>query len=117
MLRITTVALATMLLGATAAAGQSSGQQIFQGKGNCFVCHGKDAKGGPLAPDLTDAEWLNIDGSLEAILNIVRKGVPKPVRHPAPMMPMGGAKLSSDDVMAVAKYVKSLSAGPSQAGR
>ena len=47
---------------------QSAGQKIFQGKGLCYACHGKDARGTPLAPNLTDSEWLNIDGSLPAIV-------------------------------------------------
>src|SRR5690606_7753693 len=82
---------------------------IFQGKGLCFACHGQDAKGTPLAPNLTDAEWLNIDGTVPAIIALIEKGVPKPVKHPAPMPPMGGAKLSRQEIEAVAAYVKELS--------
>ncbi|HSJ32039.1 MAG TPA: c-type cytochrome [Longimicrobiales bacterium] len=88
---------------------QSAGQKIFQGKGLCYACHGKDARGTPLAPNLTDGEWLNIDGSLPAIVALIKSGVPKPVKHPAPMPPMGGAKLSKDEIDAVAAYVKGLS--------
>jgi mono/diheme cytochrome c family protein len=88
---------------------QSAGQKIFQGKGLCYACHGKDARGTPLAPNLTDGEWLNIDGSLPAIVALIKAGVPKPMKHPAPMPPMGGAKLSKDEIDAVAAYVKGLS--------
>jgi mono/diheme cytochrome c family protein len=88
---------------------QSAGQKIFQGKGLCYACHGKDARGTPLAPNLTDGEWLNIDGSLPAIVALIKSGVPKPVKHPAAMPPMGGAKLSKDEIDAVAAYVKGLS--------
>ena len=38
--------------GVTAAMIQE-GNQIFHGPGNCFTCHGQDAKGTSLAPDLT----------------------------------------------------------------
>ncbi len=85
------------------------GQKIFTGKGNCYTCHGANAKGTPLGPDVTDGAWLNVDGSLEGIEAIVRSGVPAPAKHPAPMPPMGGAKLADDEVKAVAAYVFSLS--------
>ena len=57
------------------------GDSIFHGQaagGTCFTCHGQDAKGTPMAPDLTDQQWLNADGSLQSITNIVTKGVPQP---------------------------------------
>lgn len=110
----------TVLFGATARAVESpveagvlvaadtAGKRIFETKGNCGVCHGMNAKGSALAPDLTDAEWLNGDGSLESITKIVREGVAKPVKHPAPMPAMGGAQLSDAEVAAVSRYVDSL---------
>lgn len=87
------------------------GQTIFGGAGACFSCHGGDGTGTQLAPDLTDEEWLNVDGSYGAIAELVRNGVPEPKQHPAPMPPMGGASLSADQVCAVAAYVYSLSHG------
>jgi len=86
----------------------SRGRTVFTGAGNCFACHGTNAKGTPLAPDLTDAHWLNIDGSYAAIAGLVRTGVPKPKQHAAPMPPMGGGTLSAAQVCAVAAYVYSL---------
>ncbi len=86
----------------------SRGRTVFSGAGNCFACHGTNAKGTPLAPDLTDAQWLNIDGSYAAIAGLVRTGVPRPKQHAAPMPPMGGATLSAAQVCAVAAYVYSL---------
>ena len=88
------------------------GDSIFHGQaagGACFTCHGQDAKGTPLAPDLTDQEWLNGDGSLEFIITTVTNGVPKPKQHQAAMPPMGGASLTPEQVRAVATYVYSLS--------
>ena len=86
----------------------SRGRTVFSGAGNCFACHGANAKGTPLAPDLTDAQWLNIDGSYAAIAGLVRTGVANPKQHSAPMPPMGGATLSAVQVCAVAAYVYSL---------
>lgn len=84
------------------------GEKIFTGKGLCSTCHGPAAKGTPLAPDLTDGEWLNTEPTLAGIQAIVKSGVPKPKQHPAPMPPMGGAKLSAAEIAAVAAYVHSL---------
>lgn len=104
------VAVATAVLGWTGTVpAQQDGRAIFRGKGNCFVCHGQDGKGTPLAPNLTDATWLHVDGSAEAIVGLVKTGVPKPKKHPAPMPPMGGAKLNDAELQAVAAYVHSLS--------
>ena len=88
------------------------GDSIFHGQvasGTCTACHGQDAKGTAVAPDLTDATWLNGDGSYQFIVTTVTNGVPKPKEHPAPMPPKGGATLSDDQVKAVAAYVYSLS--------
>jgi mono/diheme cytochrome c family protein len=88
------------------------GDSIFHGSaggGLCYTCHGPDAKGTTLAPNLTDSTWLNTDGTLEGIRTIVTNGVPTPKSSPAPMPPMGGAQLSPDQIRAVAQYVYSLS--------
>lgn len=88
------------------------GDSIFHGQaagGTCTACHGQDAKGTAVAPNLTDSQWLNGDGSYQFIVNTVTNGVPKPKEHPAPMPPKGGAALSDDQVKAVAAYVYSLS--------
>ena len=89
----------------------AQGQQIFTSTGNCFTCHGADAKGTSLAPNLTDAEWINADGTLDQIANVIRTGVATPKQHPAPMPPMGGASLTPDQVTQVAAYVWSLGGG------
>jgi len=90
----------------------TQGQQIFAGKGNCFTCHGPEAQGTPLAPNLTDATWLNLtDPSWPNLQQAVRNGVPTPVEHPSPMPPMGGAQLSDQEIQAVAAYVYSISHG------
>jgi mono/diheme cytochrome c family protein len=88
------------------------GDSIFHGQvagGTCTACHGTDAKGTAVAPDLTDQQWINGDGSYDFIVHTVTTGVPKPKQHPAPMPPKGGATLTDAQVRAVAAYVYSLS--------
>jgi mono/diheme cytochrome c family protein len=89
-----------------------AGRAIFKGKGNCFTCHGPEAKGTVLAPDLTDQEWLHFEAMPTAaqVRKLVTEGVAKPQKHPAPMLPMGGARLSDEELDQVAAYVLGLSA-------
>ncbi len=75
----------------------------------CYTCHGMDAKGTPLAPDMTDGTWLNTDGSPEGIEQIIREGVPTPQQAPAPMPPMGGAQLSDEQIQNLVAYLYALS--------
>jgi mono/diheme cytochrome c family protein len=93
---------------AAPAMAQATGKAVFEGKGNCATCHGKDARGTPLGPDLTDGQWLSISGSLEEIAALVRAGVARPKKYPAPMPPMGGARLRDAELEAVARYVLEL---------
>jgi len=98
--------------GGGTAAQIAEGDKIFHGQeagGTCTACHGQDAKGTAMAPDLTDNTWIHGDGSLSFIEHTVTTGVPQPKSHPAPMPPMGGASLSPDQIKAVAAYVYSLS--------
>ena len=93
------------------AAMVAEGETIFTGAGICFTCHMQGGVGGPLAPDLTDDEWINIDGSYESIVQNVITGVPEPVEHPGIMLPKGGTNITDDQVRAVAAYVWTLSNG------
>jgi glucose/arabinose dehydrogenase/mono/diheme cytochrome c family protein len=88
------------------------GDRIFHGQvggATCTGCHGGDAKGTPLAPDLTDTEWLWGDGSYASITKTITTGVPQPKKYRSPMPPMGGAQLSPDQVSALAAYIWALS--------
>ncbi|HEX6558270.1 MAG TPA: c-type cytochrome [Longimicrobiales bacterium] len=87
---------------------QEAGKAIFQGKGNCYACHGPTGRGTGMAPNLADTTWLNIDGSREQIVALVKTGVPRPKRYPMAMPAMGGAMLSAGEIDAVARYVVSL---------
>lgn len=104
-------AIPAQLPAGVTAAMITEGQQIFTSTGNCYTCHGPDAKGTQLAPNLTDSEWLNISGKYDEIVKTVHTGVPQPKQHPAPMPSMGGAQLTDDQVNAVAAYVWSLGGG------
>jgi glucose/arabinose dehydrogenase/mono/diheme cytochrome c family protein len=88
------------------------GARIFEGEaadGTCAGCHGADAKGTPVGPDLTSGHFLWGDGSPASLRRIIAQGVPHPKRYTGAMPPKGGAELSSQDVAAVADYVWALS--------
>jgi mono/diheme cytochrome c family protein len=93
--------------GATSAA-VALGQRVYTGR-TCVGCHGSDAKGTPLGPDLTGSKWLWGDGSVQSIAKIITDGVPNPKEFRSPMPPMGGAQLSPSEVAAVADYIWALS--------
>ena len=88
------------------------GERIFRGEiggAPCTGCHGADASGTSLGPDLTSGKWLWSDGSYAAIAKTITDGVPQPKLYRAPMPPMGGAALTTEQVNAVAAYIWSLS--------
>jgi glucose/arabinose dehydrogenase/mono/diheme cytochrome c family protein len=90
----------------------AKGDSVYHGQlggATCAGCHGADAKGTPLAPDLTDDKWIWGDGSLASITGIIRQGVPAPKQHTGAMPPMGGAQLTPAQLAAVGAYVYSLS--------
>jgi mono/diheme cytochrome c family protein len=87
------------------------GKRIYEGEvasAPCAGCHGTDATGSPLGPDLTSGQWIWGDGSLAAIAHTIAVGVPQPKKYGAPMPPMGGAQLSPAELSAVAAYVWAL---------
>lgn len=85
------------------------GQELFAGPAVCATCHGLTGEGSPLAPNLTDDEWLNIDGTYDAIIELINSGVPEPNEYPTPMLPKGGSEITDEQVRAVAAYVWTLS--------
>lgn len=93
--------------GVTAAMIQE-GNTIFHGPGTCFTCHGQDAKGTSLAPDLTMTTHLWVS-TYPTYVDLIKKGVPQPKQHPAPMLPRGGSSITDEQVAAVAAYEWSLS--------
>ncbi|MGH7553913.1 MAG: c-type cytochrome [Longimicrobiales bacterium] len=88
----------------------AAGQAIFTGAGGCVACHGPDATGTPLAPNLTDATWLNVSGrNYDEIVALIKTGVATPKEAPAPMPPKGGSQITDQQVNEVAAYVVSIS--------
>ncbi|MGA9137270.1 MAG: c-type cytochrome [Methylovirgula sp.] len=88
------------------------GERVFHGEvdgGTCSGCHGANAKGTSVGPDLTSGKWIWGDGSLNSLEQIVSMGVPSPKVYPGVMPPNGGADLSASDVNAVAAYVWAIS--------
>ena len=88
------------------------GDSIFHGlipPTSCQACHGPDAKGGTVAPNLTDSVWIHIDGSFPAIYKQIATGVAQPKQYLGQMPPFGGTPLSPEKHRAVAAYVYSLS--------
>lgn len=84
------------------------GDRIFHGEagnGTCSGCHGSDARGTSVGPDLTSGNWVWGDGSLASITKTVTEGVSHPKNYTGVMPPKGGAELSDADTAAVAAYV------------
>lgn len=85
------------------------GRRLFAGQGGCAACHGPQATGTGLGPDLTDDTWLNVsEPTMAEVMRVIREGVQQPVQYPAPMPPMGGARLTDDQVHALAAYILAL---------
>lgn len=85
------------------------GRDLFNGGGICYTCHTVEATGGPLAPDLTDDTWINVDGEYLSIIELVKTGVSQPIEHPGAMLPRAGMPLTDEQVEAVAAYAYILS--------
>jgi mono/diheme cytochrome c family protein len=95
----------------TTVAEVALGDRVFHGQaggGTCAGCHGADARGTPLAPDLTTGKFLWGDGTPAGIARTIANGVPNPKNYGSGMPPVGGAQLSPSEVSAVAAYVWAL---------
>jgi glucose/arabinose dehydrogenase/cytochrome c5 len=82
----------------------AAGDKLFHGQ-TCTGCHGADAKGSPVGPDLTTGKYLWGDGSLASIRKAIQDGVAMPKQYRQPMPAMGGAQLSPDQLRDVSAYV------------
>ena len=82
-------------------------------EGFCQKCHNAGGVGGDRAPDLTDTEWVQCDGTVEGIRAVIVSGVPEEKHSKAgyPFGMNGAARMNLSDatVDALAAYVHSLS--------
>lgn len=87
------------------------GKAIYNGAGICMSCHGPNGEGIPnLGANLTDDEWLHIDGSYESIIQNILNGVTaQESSSGVPMPAKGGTAITDEQVRAVAAYVWTLS--------
>jgi len=87
------------------------GKGIYNGAGICMSCHAATGEGIPnLGANLTDDEWLHIDGSYESIVQNILEGVTaQESSSGVPMPAKGGTAITDDQVNAVAAYVWTLS--------
>ncbi|MCU0622564.1 MAG: c-type cytochrome [Gemmatimonadaceae bacterium] len=99
---------ATKLTPAQLALGDSLFHGLI-GATSCQACHGADGAQATMAPNLTDAEWLHSDGSLEGIYTTIKSGVMQPKQYSSVMPPYGGAPMTDEQTLAVAGYVWKLS--------
>ena len=88
----------------------AEGNTLFHGAGICLTCHGQNGTGVTgLGPALGDAEWLHSDGSYDAIVAQITKGVTAAESKTGVAMPAkGGSPITDEQVKAVAAYVYSL---------
>ena len=86
------------------------GKTLYHGAGICYTCHGQNGTGVTgLGPALGDGEWLHSDGSYDAIVAQILKGVgADESKTGVAMPPKGGAAITDDQANAVAAYVFSL---------
>jgi len=82
----------------------AAGDTLYHGQ-TCVGCHGADAKGTPVGPDLTSGKWLWGDGSLASIRKVIQDGVSMPKQYRQAMPAMGGAQLSTAQLQDVSAYV------------
>lgn len=88
------------------------GKSLFESSGLCFACHGIDGKG-TVGANLTDTVWVHHDGSYQALVAQIIRGISdKESKSGTPMPARGGSSLKDDEVRAVAAYVWTLSRRP-----
>jgi glucose/arabinose dehydrogenase/mono/diheme cytochrome c family protein len=88
------------------------GDRVYHGQvggAACAGCHGVNATGTPLGPDLASGKWLWSDGTYAGILRVITDGVPEPKQYRNAMPPLGGAPLTPEQASAVAAYIWSIS--------
>lgn len=108
--------LATPSIGQAQAPADSAtiaaGQRLFEGRGLCATCHGKEGEGilGPtLQLNAGKRGWLHTDGSHAAISTLIKNGLDaSATKSGISMPPRGGARLTDAQVEQVTAYVLKL---------
>lgn len=77
------------------------GQEVFKAK--CVACHGDNGQG-VIGPNLTDDFWINGQGRVEDMVQVVANGVPEKG------MPPWGPVLTAHEARDVVVFVRSLHA-------
>ena len=83
---------------------------LFEGKGLCFSCHGKNGEG-MLGPNtrLAGRPLVHAKPTVAAVAELIKTGVDSAHSTSGQAMPArGGSRLSDADVDAVAQYVLEL---------
>ncbi len=94
-----------------------SGRAIFEGKGTCFTCHGKDGMGNPLlgAPNLTDKIWetfvMDSNTAESEKLALIEHRVRNGVQFGQRQMPAWTGRLSNAEIKILTAYVRQLAGG------
>jgi glucose/arabinose dehydrogenase/cytochrome c5 len=86
------------------AAQVANGDKLYHAN-SCAGCHGSNAGGTPVGPDLTSGKYLWGDGSVANLSATITSGVSMPKQYRQAMPPMGGAQLSASDVHDIAAYI------------
>ncbi|MBA2291027.1 MAG: cytochrome c [Gemmatimonadales bacterium] len=91
------------------------GRKLFESKGLCFSCHGKDGEGllGP-ATKLAGRKFTHTTGSVAELVALIKAGITADHSVSKQVMPArGGSRITDSEVVAVAAYVRHLnSASP-----
>ena len=105
----TTVALGPAPPSIVYRSDSAAGYALYHGRGRCFTCHGQRAEGTQrLGPALTDTTWLNGDGSLDSIGDVIGEGVAVP-REFSVAMPAYAGTFTNAEIAQMAAYVYSIS--------
>ena len=87
------------------------GDDIFHGKGGCFVCHGSEGQGMPAAGDAITNSLSYVQHDWRQIDSLIVTGLPDAyTRSPIAMPPRGArSNLTPSESMRVAAYVWAIS--------
>ena len=95
----------------SAAARLAQGKHLFESKGLCFSCHGKDGEGilGPSTRLAAGKSWIHTKGALAEIVQLIKSGIESEKSQSGTAMPpRGGSRLSDAEIDLVATYVLEL---------